>query len=57
MVKYTQTIRGQIADELFECVCSFCVMFREEYGEGLFAWNGLTVYSIVSDLIRLILLG
>ena len=24
MVKYTQTIRRQIADELFECVWPFC---------------------------------
>ena len=24
MVKYTQTIRGQIAGELFECVWPFC---------------------------------
>ena len=24
MAKYTQTIRWQIADELFECVSSFC---------------------------------
>ena len=24
MVKHTQTIRWQIADELFECVWSFC---------------------------------
>ena len=24
MVKHTQTIRRQIADELFECVWSFC---------------------------------
>ena len=24
MVKHTQTIRRQFADELFECVCPFC---------------------------------
>ena len=24
MVKHTQIIRRQIADELFECVCPFC---------------------------------
>ena len=24
MVKHTQKIRRQIADELFECVCRFC---------------------------------
>ena len=24
MIKHTQTIRRQIADELFECVCPFC---------------------------------
>ena len=24
MVKHTQTIRRQIADELFKCVCPFC---------------------------------
>ena len=24
MAKHTQTIRRQIADELFECVCPFC---------------------------------
>ena len=53
MVKYN----GQIADELFEYVWPFCVMFREEYEKGLFAWNGLTLYYIVSDLLRLILLG
>ena len=26
MVKYAQTIRRQIADELFECVWPFCVI-------------------------------
>ena len=26
LVKHTQTIRRQIADELFECVLPFCVV-------------------------------
>ena len=33
MVKHTQTIRRQIADELFECVRSFCVIgLKGSYG-------------------------
>ena len=30
MVKHTQTIRGQFADELFECIWPFC---------GIGAWR------------------
>ena len=29
MVKHSQTIRWQIADELFECVWPFCVIGAE----------------------------
>ena len=31
MVKHTQTIRRQIADELFECVLPFCVIGAWRY--------------------------
>ena len=36
MIKHTQTIRRQIADELFECVWSFC---------GIGAWR-VNEYSV-----------
>ena len=31
MVKHTQTIRRQIADELFECVSLFCEIGAESF--------------------------
>ena len=45
MVKHTQTIRRQIADELFECVWTFC---------GIGAWrvNNMITASIMKELIH-----
>ena len=35
MVKHTQTIRWQFADELFECVRPFCVVSTERVNAKL----------------------
>ena len=45
MVKHTQTIRRQIADELFECVWTFC---------GIGAWrvNYMITACIMKELIH-----
>ena len=44
MVKHTQTIRRQIADELFEYVWSFCeIGAKKDYGLALYSIPSLTL--------------
>ena len=59
MVKHTQTIRRQFADELFECAWSFCGVgaYRvKETGNLFMIWfeaSGLRLHDFATQLLRL----
>ena len=46
MVKHTQTIRQQFADELFQCVWPFCGIGAESVNKG----QAMTDHFVVSDV-------